>query len=95
DAARQASRLAEETWRAEQKKFQLGASTIFQVIRTQRDLTEARSQEIRALVDFARAQVEFDRALGRTLERSGVNLEDAQTGVITAGAPGTPGRPPF
>ena len=95
DAARQASRLAEETWRAEQKKFQLGASTIFQVIRTQRDLSDARSQEIRALVDFARAQVEFDRALGRTLERSNVNLEDAQTGVITAGAPGTPGRPPF
>lgn len=84
DAARQSRRLAQETLEAEQKKFQLGASTIFLVIQAQRDLTEAQSQEVRAMVDFKEAQVDFDRALGRTLERSNVALEDAKTGIVTA-----------
>ncbi len=84
EAARQARRLAQETLDAEQKKFQLGASTIFLVIQAQRDLTQAQSQEVRALVDFKQAQVTFDRALGRTLERSRISLEDAKTGIVTA-----------
>lgn len=84
DAAIKARELAQETLDAEQKKFQLGASTIFLVIQAQRDLAEARSQEVRALVDFERARVDFDRALGRTLERSHITLEDAKSGVVTA-----------
>jgi len=89
DAAIKARELAEETLRAEEKKFQLGASTIFLVIQAQRDLAQTRSTEVRALVDFERARVDFDRALGRTLERSNVKLEDAKTGIVTAtvGAP--------
>jgi outer membrane protein TolC len=90
DAAVQGRRLAQETLDAEQKKFQLGASTIFLVIQAQRDLAAARSAEVRALVDFERARVDFDRALGRTLERSQITLEDAKTGVVTARAPGAP-----
>jgi len=88
DAAVQGRRLAQETLDAEQKKFQLGASTIFLVIQAQRDLSAARSAEVRALVDFERARVDFDRALGRTLERSQITLEDAKTGIVTARAPG-------
>jgi hypothetical protein len=91
DAAVKARELAEETLRAEEKKFQLGASTIFLVIQAQRDLSETRSTEVRALVDFERARVDFDRALGRTLERSNIRLEDAKTGLVTASAaPPTP-----
>ena len=90
DAAVQGRRLAQETLDAEQKKFQLGASTIFLVIQAQRDLAAARSAEVRTLVDFERARVDFDRALGRTLERSSITLEDAMTGVVTARAPGAP-----
>jgi outer membrane protein TolC len=84
DAAVKARELADETLRAEQKKFQLGASTIFLVIQAQRDLAAARSGEVRALVDFQRAGVDFDRALGRTLERSNINIDDARTGIVTA-----------
>jgi outer membrane protein len=89
DAAVKARELAAETLRAEEKKFQLGASTIFLVIQAQRDLTQASSGEVRALVDFERARVDFDRALGRTFERSNITLEDAKTGLVTAtvGAP--------
>ncbi|MGH9804924.1 MAG: TolC family protein [Candidatus Acidiferrales bacterium] len=90
DAAVQGRRLAQETLDAEQKKFQLGASTIFLVIQAQRDLSAARSAEVRALVDFERARVDFDRALGRTLERSQISFEDAKSGIVTARAPGAP-----
>ncbi len=84
DAAVKARELADETLRAEEKKFQLGASTIFLVIQAQRDLSQARSAEVRSLVDFERARVDFDRALGRTFERSNINVEDAKTGVVSA-----------
>ena len=93
DAARQNTRLAQETYDAEQKKFQLGASTIFLVIQAQRDLAQARSGEVRAMADFERAKVDFDRALGRTLERSHVTLDDARTGIIVTGAAPPPPRP--
>jgi len=82
EAAEKSRRLFQETLEAEQKKFQLGASTIFQVIQAQRDLSQAATQEVRARVDFKRAQVAFDRALGRTLERSSISVEGAQTGVV-------------
>lgn len=93
DAARQARRLAQETLDAEQKRFQLGASTIFLVIQAQRDLAQARSTHVRAEVDFERARVDFDRALGRTLDRSNVTLEDAKSGMITARSTPAPGSP--
>ena len=93
DAASKARELAQETLDAEQKKFQLGASTIFLVIQAQRDLAQARSNEVRSLVDFERARVDFDRALGRTLERSNITLDDAKSGIITASRTGLrPGR---
>ncbi len=93
DAARQNTRLAQETYDAEQKKFQLGASTIFLVIQAQRDLAAARSGEVRAMADFERAKVDFDRSLGRTLERSHVTLDDAKTGIVATGAAPPPPRP--
>lgn len=93
DAAIKARILAQETLDAEQKKFQLGASTIFLVIQAQRDLADAKSREVRALVDFKDAEVSFDRALGRTLERSSVTLEDAKTGTVTARSTPLPPNP--
>ena len=86
DAAVKARELQEATLSAEQKRFQLGASTIFLVIQAQRDLAQARSSEIRALVDYQRSLIDFDRALGRTLERSKITLQEAKTGFVTASA---------
>jgi outer membrane protein TolC len=85
DAAVKARELADETLRAEEKKFQLGASTIFLVIQAQRDLAAARSGEVRALVDFQR--------VGRTLERSSVDIDDAETGIVTARSSGATSNP--
>ncbi len=93
DAAQKNTRLAQETYDAEQKKFQLGASTIFLVIQAQRDLSQARSGEVRAMADFERARVDFDRALGRTMERNHITLDDAKAGMVTATSAPPPQQP--
>jgi outer membrane protein len=84
--------LAEQTLDAEQKKFRLGASTIFLVIQAQRDLATARSNEVRAIVNLVEAKVNFDRALGRLLEVNRIDVADAKPYKIDR-VPLIPGTP--
>ena len=81
-AAQKARILQEQTLNAEQKKYQLGASTIFFVIQAQRDLAQAQNVEVRALVDLVKAKIDFERALGRTLEVNRITLADAKGGQV-------------
>jgi len=81
-AAVQARILQEKTLDAEQKKYQLGASTVYLVIQTQRDLSNARGVELRALVDLAKAKIDYERALGRTLDVNRVSIADARSGAV-------------
>lgn len=78
EAAQKSRELQERTLDAEQKKYQLGASSIFFVIQAQRDLAQAESAEVRALADLMIAKVEYDRALGRTLQVNNIQIADAQ-----------------
>ncbi|MBZ5701267.1 MAG: TolC family protein [Acidobacteriia bacterium] len=82
EAAMKARVLQEQTFDAEQKKYQLGASTVFLVIQTQRDLTTAQGNELRALVDLVKAKADYERALGRTLDVNRVTLADAKSGEV-------------
>ena len=75
--------LQEETLTAEQKKFDLGASTIFLVVQAQRDLALARSQEIAAMNNYALARVEVDRATGQTLQENGILVSEAYEGTVS------------
>jgi outer membrane protein TolC len=86
DAAIKARVLQEQTLDAEQKKYHLGASTPFFVIQAQRDLSSARSVELRALVDLVKARLDYERALGRTLDINHVSIANAD--------PGLPGHSP-
>ncbi|HKW64644.1 MAG TPA: TolC family protein [Candidatus Acidoferrum sp.] len=81
-AASKARQLQQETFDAEQKKYQLGASTVYQVILTQRDLITAQGNEIRALANLVEAKASYERAVGRTLEVNHVTVADAKTGDI-------------
>ncbi|HYL10429.1 MAG TPA: TolC family protein [Candidatus Acidoferrales bacterium] len=81
-AAGQARILQERTLDAEQKKYQLGASTVFLVIQAQRDLSNARGVELRALVDLAKAKIDYERALGRTLDVNHITIADARRGTV-------------
>ncbi len=52
--------LAERRLEAEEKKFEAGMSTSFEVFQAQRDLSQARSNELRAVLDYNKSQVDFE-----------------------------------
>jgi len=60
-AAQAARDLAEKRLDAEQSRFDVGISTNFFVVQAQRDLRDAQNSELRALLDYRRSQVEFER----------------------------------
>lgn len=74
-ATREARLYAEAALDAEQKKLEAGKSTSFEVLRLQRDLTAARSAEIRALADYNQALVNLYAAEGTLLERQRISIE--------------------
>ena len=74
-ATRQARIYAEAALDAEQKKYAVGKSTTFTVLQLQKNLTTARSQEIRALADYNEAIANLAAKEGATLERNGLKLE--------------------
>ncbi|HXJ14777.1 MAG TPA: TolC family protein [Candidatus Limnocylindrales bacterium] len=81
-AASKARELQQQTFDAEQKKYQLGASTVYQVILTQRDLITAQGTELRALANLAEAKANYERALGRTLQINSVTIAGAKSGEV-------------
>jgi outer membrane protein TolC len=81
EAAGKARELQQQTFDAEQKKYQLGASTVYNVILTQRDLITAQGTELRALANLVEAKANYERALGRTLEVNNVTIAQG-TGAI-------------
>jgi outer membrane protein TolC len=83
-AADKALELANLQLEAEQKKFQLGTSQLRFVLEEQRTVTDAEETQIQALVNYAKALVDYDRAVGRTLRKNNVDIERV------AGMPDTP-----
>jgi outer membrane protein TolC len=60
DTNRAAREFAEQRLTAEQRKFAAGTSTNFQVFQAQRDLAQARSNELRAILDYQRSVVDLE-----------------------------------
>jgi len=63
---------------AEQKKLDSGKSTTYTVLQVQRDLTNARGQEIQALDNFNKSLSQLSLHEGTTLERLGIKFEIKQ-----------------
>ena len=80
DAAVQARNLSQATFDGDQKKFQLGATTSYQVVQDQRDLSSAQSSEMEALANYSHARINYDQAIGDTLEANQITIEDAKAG---------------
>jgi outer membrane protein TolC len=81
-AAQAAVDLAQQSLDAEQKKYALGASTSTLVLQQSSALTQGRSNLVAARAAYEKARVELDRATGLLLERNGIDLADAQSGVV-------------
>ena len=60
-AARAARELSQRRLDAEMSRFEVGMSNNYQVVQMQRDLREAQNAELRALLNYRKALVEFDR----------------------------------
>ncbi len=82
DAAVKTRVLQQETLDAEQKKFALGASTIFLIVTDQQALAAAAAAEVRAQVNLVEAKVNFDRALARTLDVYSITIANAKSGNV-------------
>lgn len=91
-AADKARTLAQQTLDAEQKKYQLGSSTSYQVVLRSRDLTAAQGTALRAQANLTEALVNFNQAMGRTLEVNHITVADALRGT-TGRDPLIPGTP--
>ena len=61
EAARAALALSEKRLENEQSKFEVGMSTNFFVVQAQRDLLDAQIAALRAMLDYQKALVEFER----------------------------------
>ena len=75
--------LQEQTLEAEQKKYALGASTVFFVIQYQRDLAQAQSIEVASLAAYAKARVGLEQATGQTLAVNNIIIDEARQGRIS------------
>lgn len=75
ESAKLSSQLARENLDAEQKRYENGLATSFQVLEIQEDLSEARSREVSAVISYRRALTAFQRSIGKLLEEHGVELE--------------------
>jgi outer membrane protein len=67
DSARAARELAERRLEAEEKKFAAGIQISFFVFQAQRDLSQARTSEIRAISDYNKSLVDFEAVQETTL----------------------------
>lgn len=81
-AAVKARVLDQQLLEAEQKKFSLGASTVFNVVSQQRDLATGQSAEVAALVAYSNARVSLNQTLGTTLKENNISLEEAVSGHV-------------
>ena len=80
DAATASRELAEQQLQAEESKFEVGLSTNFFVLQSQRDLANAQDAELRAILDYQRALIEFERTQRASLGAGGIALVGGATG---------------
>jgi outer membrane protein len=73
-AAQAARELAQKTLEAEQSKFEVGMSTNYNVILTQRDLATAQTNELQAILNYRKSLVELERLQQTTLQSQSITL---------------------
>jgi outer membrane protein TolC len=90
EAATAARELALKRLEAEQSKFDVGMTTNFFVVQAQRDLRDAENTELRALADYRKSLVNFERAQQAPGGGGGVNIGAASTtGAVGPGGGGS------
>jgi outer membrane protein TolC len=82
DTSVQARKLQEQTLNGERRKYELGTSTILNVVLVQRDTTTRELAEVDARSQYIKARTAVDQVLGKTLEVYNVDIDEAKQGVV-------------
>jgi outer membrane protein len=75
-AAQVNTKLQKEKLEAEQKKYENGMSTTYQILQFQSDLANAKARENQSIVDYNKSLVELDRVLGILLDTHNVTVAE-------------------
>lgn len=89
DAATAARQLAQKRLEAEQSKFEVGMTTNFFVVQAQRDLRDAENTELRALADYRKSLVNFERAQQAPAGAGGGGTSSTTTTTTTTSGGGS------
>jgi len=93
EAARAAKEYAAQNLDSERKKYALGASTSYLVLQQQSAFTQQASNYVAALSAYEKARVALDQVTATILDKNGISMEDAASGVVTH-PPAIPGLQP-
>jgi len=83
ETAVEARRLQEQVLAGEKRKYELGTSTLYNVIQIQRDTTTRELTEVDAKNQYLKARTALDNVLGKTLEVQNVDVGEAKNGIVT------------
>ncbi|MGE5747544.1 MAG: TolC family protein [Solirubrobacterales bacterium] len=88
ETSRAARQFAEQRLDAEQRRFEVGMSTSFLVVQAQRDLAQARNQELVAYLEYMRSTIDFE-ALQEAGPASGSTATVSGSSIVQFSAPTT------
>jgi len=83
DATQKARDLAQKTFDITKQEQVLGAKSGLDTLNAESALALAEAALDAAQTDYEKKKVDIDRAIGETLERTGVSIDDAKSGVVT------------
>lgn len=77
-AYRVARELTGEKLKAEEEKLRVGISTNYDLLLAQRDFSDARSSELKAIVDYSLSLANLEKVLGLSLEKNNIKMKELQ-----------------
>jgi outer membrane protein TolC len=83
EAAQKARDLAQKTFDITKQEQQLGAKSGLDTLNAESALALLEAALDTAQTNYEKKKVDIDRAIGETLERTGVSIDDARSGVVT------------
>ncbi len=75
-------KLAEQSLKDEDNRFQHGVSSVTLVIQAQRDLANDEDAEVQAMANYTHAKIAMDMAMGRTLDVNHISMQEAVAGHV-------------
>jgi outer membrane protein TolC len=86
-AAQKARDLAQKTFDIAKKEQDIGAMSRYETLIAEEGLALAESTFFTAQTAYEKAKADIDRATGTTLDRTGVSIDDAKSGVVAQSKP--------